>query len=272
MNKKPNILSTMKPWDAVAEGYAETTMKAFKVAVERALELAPLTLNSKILDVACGPGTLSLLAAKMVSSVHAIDFSREMIEVFKAKVKKKGIGNIEIECGDGQALPFDNDSFDAAFSIFGLMFFPDRGKGYAEILRTLKPGGKMIMTSWAPVSQSPAMQSMFGAVRTINPEIPEPQADVESLENPDFFKKELLNAGFKNVEIHSFSIYFPVKSIEEFWHDMVRGSAPLVMLKRSFSEEQWQEKEGAALEYLNKTITKVPTSLSSYAWLGCGSK
>ena len=272
MDKKPNMLSTVAPWDAVAEGYAETTMKFFKGYVDRALELAAVTGECSILDVACGPGTLSMGVAHRVATVHAIDFSESMIEIFRKTVEDRGIDNIKIRCGNAQELPFDDERFDAAFSMFGLMFFPDRQRAYSEIMRVLKPGGKIIMSSWAPVSQSPAMQAMFGAVKTINPDLPEPQADVESLENPEFFKGELEGAGFKDVEIHPFTIDFPVNSIEEFWSTMVRGSAPLVMLKNGMPEEQWREKEREAIKYLDKTIKDVPTSLSSDAWLGRGVK
>lgn len=272
MSQKTNMLSTIAPWDAVAGGYAETTMKIFERYNEKALELAQLSENSRILDVACGPGTLALDAAGRVNSVSAIDFSEAMVGIFSETIKARGIDNIEIHCGDAQELPFDNESFDAAFSMFGLMFFPDRSRGYAEIMRTLKPGGKIIISSWAPVSQSPAMQTMFGAVKAIKPEMPEPQTDVESLENPEFFRKELENAGFKDVSIHAVTMAFPVNSIDEFWRDMVRGSAPLVMLQKSMSQEEWREKERVALEYLDKTLTTLPASLTSDAWLGCGRK
>ena len=270
--KKTNMLSTMEPWDAVAGGYAETTMKWFAPVADRALSLVDIRGDCNILDLACGPGTLALKVAGKASSVRAIDFSREMVDIFRKKAGECGIANVEVECGDGQALPYGDEEFDAVFSIFGLMFFPDRGKGYAEVYRTLKPGGKFVMTSWAPVARSPAMQAMFGAVRTIKPEIPEPQTDVESLENPEFFRAELEGAGFREVEVSPFTIQFTVSSIGEFWRDMVRGSAPLVMLKKGFSEKEWAEKEALALEYLRKTITEVPTSLGSDGWIGYGEK
>ena len=72
--------------------------------------------------------------------------------------------------------------------------------------------------------------------------------------------------------IHLVTYDFPVNSIKEFWRDMARGSAPLVMLKNSMPEEEWNEKEKAALEYLEETLTNLPASLSSDAWLGCGRK
>jgi ubiquinone/menaquinone biosynthesis C-methylase UbiE len=272
MSKNSNIFSTVTPWEMVAEGYAETTMKWFRCYIEKALELGEISEDSAILDIACGPGTLPRIAANRVKSIHAIDFSEAMINVFKGVVNTEGLGNIEIHCGDAQELPFSDEMFDVGFSMFGLMFFPDRMKGYSEIYRTLKPGGKIIISSWAPVSDSPAMQAMFGAIKAIKPEIPNPQVDIESLENPEFFKTELQNAGFNQVEIHPVTGDIPINSLEGFWTDLLKGSAPLVMLKNSMTPEEWKEKECIALEYLKKQLDTFPTSLSSKAWVGCGIK
>jgi ubiquinone/menaquinone biosynthesis C-methylase UbiE len=272
MSKSQNMLSTVTPWEMVAEGYAETTMKLFRSYTEKALEVANISRESAILDVACGPGTLPLLAAAQVNSVHAIDFSESMVKLFKEQVEAGGLKNIEIHCGDGQELPFSNEMFDLAFSMFGLMFFPDRNKGYSEIYRTLKPGGKILISSWAPVSESPVMQTMFGALKAMKPEIPEPQSDIESLENPEFFRTELQNAGFNDVEILPVAGEYPITDLQGFWRDMVKGSAPIVMLKKSMSPEEWEEKERVALDYLQNTLPSLPTSLYAKAWLGCGVK
>jgi len=89
------------------------------------------------------------------------------------------------------------------------MFFPDRKQGFAEIYRTLKPGGSIALTSWAPVDQSPAMQTLFGALRAIKPDLPQPQRSVTTLENPERFKQEMEEAGFRNIEIRSVTRSLP---------------------------------------------------------------
>ena len=266
------MLSSVEPWDLVAEGYSKVTMSLFQGYVGRALQLAKLSRENRILDVACGPGTLALEAAGLVDSVDAIDFSESMIRMLGKNIEDKKFSNIKAKCGDGQNLPYKDSLFDAAFSMFGLMFFSDRMKGYSEIYRTLKPGGRILVSSWAPVSQSPAMQVMFGAVRAMKPEMPELQTDVESLENADFFKNELKNSGFRNIETHLVTKEFPVVSIEHFWRDMIKGSAPIVMMKNNMQPDEWKEKEKIALQYLEETLTSMPTSLSSDAWLGYGIK
>lgn len=267
-----NMLSSVAPWDMVAEGYSEVTMTMLQGYVYEALTLTDLNKDSHVLDIACGPGTLALSVAQKIKSVSAIDFSEAMINIFDETIKDQSIDNIETFCGDAQKLPYKDDSFDAAFSMFGLMFFPDRMCGYQEIYRTLKPGGKTVISSWAPTTQSPLMMAIFGAVRAMNPDIPEPQTDIESLENPEFFKAELTKAGFRDVEVLPVSNSVLVNSVEEFWDDMVKGSAPLVMMKNSIPEEVWQEKILIALDYLRDTIGELPTTLSADAWLGVGVK
>lgn len=266
------MLDSVEPWDLVAEGYAKTTMQSFKGYAESAIQLSALSKDSCILDVACGPGTLALQASSDVNSVHAIDFSKSMINVLDENIKQMAVSNIEIICGDGQNLPYADGLFDVAFSMFGLMFFPSRDKGYSEIYRTLKPGGQILVSSWAPVCQSPAMQIMFGVLRAMKPEMREAQTDVESLENPEFFKKELISAGFRDVDVHLVTKEFPVQSIDKFWSDMTQGSAPIAMMKNALKRSEWSAKEKIAIQYLEETLPSVPTSLSCSAWIGCGIK
>jgi len=262
----------MEPWDLVASGYAETTMLIFEQFAEAAITAAELKPDATVLDVACGPGTLGLKAAPAVDKVHGIDFSQSMLDCFARRIAQEGHRNIEIRHGDAQALPFEDDTFDAAFSLFGLMFFPDRGKGFAEIHRTLKPGGVATVTSWAPVNQSPAMQMMFGALRTIKPEIPEPQRAIDTLENPERFAQEMRDAGFTNISIRSVTGAFPVESVTGFWNDLVKGGAPLQLMKKAMGEALWKEKEKLAIAFLEEQLPTTPTTLSSDAWLGVGVK
>jgi len=270
MNSNP--LSNCEPWNLVADGYAETTMVVFKQYAEAVIAASNIKPGAVVLDVACGPGTLALEIAQTASKVHGIDFSDSMLAIFRDKINQAGHKHIELHCGDAQSLPYTDGMFDAAFSMFGLMFFPDRSKGFAEIYRTLKPGGSITVTSWAPVDQSPAMHIMFGALRAIKPDLPEPQKSISSLENPEVFKQEMHDAGFKNIEIRSVTKPFPVASIPEFWESMVKGSAPIQMLKRNMSEELWREKEILAINYLEETLPSIPTELTSDAWLGLAVK
>jgi ubiquinone/menaquinone biosynthesis C-methylase UbiE len=265
-----NMLSSVAPWDLVAEGYSEVTMKLFQQYAEEAIAMAGIDSQSHVLDVACGPGTLTLDAARTAEKVTAIDFSQAMINILHNTIKTGSIANIEAHCGDGQALPFKDESFDAAFSMFGLMFFPDRMRGYKEIYRTLKPGGKTIISSWTPTQDSSVMMAMFGALRAINPDIPEPQTDIASLENPDVLETEMKQAGFTDVNIKRVSKGLSASNATEFWQDMVKGSAPIVMMKNNMPDDAWQEKSKIAIGYIEEHFGDRLSSLSADAWFGIG--
>jgi SAM-dependent methyltransferase len=269
---RPNPLASSEPWNLVADGYAETTMIVFEQYADEAIAASKLKPRSIVLDVACGPGTLALRLARDAEKVHGIDFSESMLAVFGKKIEQAGHDHIELHCGDAQSLPYADATFDAAFSLFGLMFFPDRKRGFSEIYRTLKPGGSIAVTSWAPVDQSPAMLTMFGALRAIKPDLPPPQRSVGTLENPDVFRQEMLDSGFRNVEIRQVTKPFPVTTLEEFWESMVKGSAPIQMLKKNMGDDVWREKELLALDYLKQNLPQLPTELTSDAWLGVGIK
>ena len=86
-----------------------------------------------LLDVAAGPGTLALQAARRGARVTATDFSPAMVETLRARASSEGLSGITTEVADGQNLPFPNASFDVACSMFGLFIFPDRARGFAEL-------------------------------------------------------------------------------------------------------------------------------------------
>ena len=149
INAATSPLSQSDTWDLVSPGYTEILLPVFTAYAKDALAALALPPEAQILDVATGPGTLPLLAAPKVAQVTAIDFSPAMVKVAREQVKTQGLSNVEVHLEDGQRLPFDNRSFDAAFSLFGLIFFPDRAQGLDELFRVLKPGGTLLVADLA---------------------------------------------------------------------------------------------------------------------------
>lgn len=272
MSQHSNPLSAAAPWDLVADGYAVTTSIMLAQYADEAVKASMLKPAAHILDVACGPGALAIKLASAASCVYGIDFSASMLNIFKREVVRMGISNIFMQQGDAQILPYADNQFDAAFSMFGLMFFPDRRRGFAEMYRTLKTGGTIAVTSWGPIDESPAMQIMFGALRVMKPDLPEPQRSIGSLENPDVFRQEMQEAGFREVKIQRVTKAVPVITIPDFWEAMVKGSAPIQMLKNGMGIDVWREKEKLALNFLHERLPNTPTELSSDAWLGIAIK
>ncbi|MFI6865716.1 class I SAM-dependent methyltransferase [Nocardia sp. NPDC050406] len=266
-----NPLAAPDPWDYVADGYDEVSADIMLPFAQIALDVADPKPDARILDVAAGPGTLTLPAATRVAKVDAVDFSPPMIERLLRHVRAAGLTNVAAQVGDGQALPFADNEFDAAFSMFGLMFFPDRGKGFAELHRVLKPGGVAVVSSWAPVSESSLMTLIFDALRAGNPEMPRPQTNPASLENSDTFDRELRAAGFREASVEPHTISLAFDSADALWDRFARGSAPLQLSRRNLGAEDWTRREQLTLDHLRANYTP-GQALSTTAWLGSGTK
>ena len=106
----PSPLATAEPWDLVAEGYVAENLISFEAFAREALRLVPAT--GDVLDVAAGPGSLALQAARTARQVHAIDFAPAMLAQLHARAAQAGIGNVITRVADGQALPFPDESFE----------------------------------------------------------------------------------------------------------------------------------------------------------------
>jgi SAM-dependent methyltransferase len=120
-------------------------------------EMAGVAPGQKVLDVACGTGALTLAAAAIVGPdgrVTGLDANPEMLAVARRKS-----ADVDWREGVAEDLPFENESFDAAVSQFAFMFFDDKPKALAEMMRVLKPGGRMAVAVCDAVERSPGYRA-----------------------------------------------------------------------------------------------------------------
>ncbi len=112
-----------------------------------ALDLVP---GERVLDVASGSGNAALAAARRTwGNVVSSDYVPALLERGRERAAAERL-EIEFVEADAQALPFDDGSFDVATSIYGAMFAPDQQKTADELLRVVKPGGRIGMGNWCP--------------------------------------------------------------------------------------------------------------------------
>jgi ubiquinone/menaquinone biosynthesis C-methylase UbiE len=180
----PSPLASPEPWNLVAEGYEEITRKLLEKYSRSGLAMLRYGSDTRVIDVASGPGTTSWLLVPQVRHITCLDFSAAMLAQLRRNMAAIGAANVDIVEGDGQALPFPDGSFDLGVSMFGLMFFPDRGKGFAELFRVLSSGGQALVSSWAPSDQSPMMRVVFAALQPEDAP-PQPMGRLSGLEDRD---------------------------------------------------------------------------------------
>src|SRR5690606_28162144 len=114
---------------------------------KRIVRLLAKSSPGTILDIATGTGDLAIaLMGTGAEKIVGLDLSPGMLEVGKAKVAEKGLGDtIEMVLGDSEALPYGEGSFDAVTVAFGVRNFEDLEKGLSEIYRVLRPGGQLVI-------------------------------------------------------------------------------------------------------------------------------
>jgi demethylmenaquinone methyltransferase/2-methoxy-6-polyprenyl-1,4-benzoquinol methylase len=111
-----------------------------------------------ILDVATGTGDLAIQAVKSLQpeKVIGVDISTGMMDIARKKIEAKGLDKtIELKRGDSENLPFEENKFDAVIVAFGVRNFENLEKGLAEMLRVLKPGGKVVILEFSKPDRFP---------------------------------------------------------------------------------------------------------------------
>jgi ubiquinone/menaquinone biosynthesis C-methylase UbiE len=112
-----------------------------------ALDLIP---GDRVLDVACGSGNAAIAATRRTfEGTVGADYVPALLERGRERAAAERL-EIEFVEADAQDLPFEDASFDVAMSIFGVMFAPDHRKAAAEMLRVVKPGGRIGLACWTP--------------------------------------------------------------------------------------------------------------------------
>jgi SAM-dependent methyltransferase len=132
---------------------------------------------------------------------------------------------------DGHALELDDNSFDMAGSQFGVMLFPDMPKGISEMVRVVKPGGRVLMNVYGDPHKSEFFGFFVDAIQTVRPEFNGPPMDPPplpfQLQGPERLRMVLATAGLKDITIETITETTEFRTGKELW-DWLVWSNPIV--------------------------------------------
>ncbi len=183
------------------------------------LQLRP---GMRVLDVGCGIGDPSLRIAATVEpggQVLGIDLAEEMVRIASARAAALDLANVEYRVVAVEELNEPAGSFDAIVSQFTIMLFVDMSAGLRKLHDLLRPGGRVAVSVWAPMSVNPMFaipRAQLAAVRSL----PTPPRDAPGpmrLSNPGELEEALTAAGFVDVEVADVRFYNFAKDPNEYF-------------------------------------------------------
>ncbi len=232
-------------WEERVEGYAGFFGAVTGRLVEPLLDVARVGPGTRVLDIATGPGYVAAEAAGRGATVCGVDVAKAMVDRASAEHP-----DVEFRRADAQSLPFEEGSFDAVIGNFGLPHFGRPELAVAEGVRVLAPGGWLALTTW----DVPAEMRMFGvfleAVGEAGAGPPDglpPGPDVFRFSDEGEFRRLFEAQALVDVDVRRIAFTHPVRSFEDFWRALQRGTVRMASLVLDQSEET-RERIRTALE------------------------
>ena len=134
---------------AWASGDYAVVGTTLQIVGEQLAEACDLRWDERVLDVAAGNGNATLAAARRGCKVTSTDYVSTLLDRGAERAAAERL-DVTFQVADAEALPFDDASFDAVISTFGVMFTPDHAKAASEMARVCRPGGRIGMANWTP--------------------------------------------------------------------------------------------------------------------------
>ncbi|MFG3691696.1 class I SAM-dependent methyltransferase [Micromonospora sp. NPDC047740] len=182
-------------WDAVSAELNEPLLAAARIKPD-----------DRVLDLGCGNGQITRLAARRAQDGYAlgVDLSGPMLQTARAHAASEGLTNVRFEQGDVQVHPFPPGEFDVALSRGGLTFFTDPAAAFTNIAHALRSGGRLTFTCARAVDAQQwftvFMTALVGRVPHTDPRAAS-EPGMFSLADPQRIDELLTTAGFRDITI-----------------------------------------------------------------------
>ena len=234
-------------WERQAPTYDDVIGRVTSRLVGPLLDAAGVQRGSRVLDLATGPGYAAAEAAALGASVVGVDMAPAMVEL-----ARRLHPTVEFRVAQAEALPFEDDVFDAAVSNFVVSHLSRPERAISELVRVLHGGGRLALTTWDQADRMRLLgvflDSFADAGATLPPDIPAGPAFFQFADE-EKFANLLTGCGLSGVEVTTVAFDHRIQSGAELWQGMLGGT---VRTSAFFlgQPEQTREKIRAAFDRL----------------------
>lgn len=237
--------ASLQSWSSVATDWAQLTERVdrqLRAAADWMIDELALEPGQRVLDLAGGPGTVSMMAARAVSpGGHVIysDFAEPMVEAARERLQAEGAPGVEYRVIDAETIDLPDASVDAVACRMGFMLMADPAAALRESRRVLAPGGRIALAVWSDAASNPwgalpmqAVATQFGA--------PPPPADAPglwALADEARLKALLEDAGFQSIRIEKLDDAVEFESAEQWIDVTLRLAGPLKTLLANLDDD-----------------------------------
>jgi ubiquinone/menaquinone biosynthesis C-methylase UbiE len=232
--------------------------------------------NDVVLDVAAGTGEPGLTIASMLNGGKVVitDLSEDMLAIALENAEQRGIKNIETCACDVCDLPFPDNTFDAISCRFGFMFFPDIQLATKEMVRVLKPGGKIATSVWSVPEKNFWVTAIMGTINK-NMDLPVPPPGAPGMfrcAKDGLIKDLFLEVGLKNVSQKEVAGKLNAKTTDGYWNMMLDIGAPIVAALSKADDATKEKIKKEVFEVVNQKYPDGNVIIDSSALIIYGQK
>lgn len=253
MNDKEQAVIVKKTFDLISKSYDCDALRFFRIGANDIVEILAPQETDHVLDVACGTGNVSVLLAKKLNKgkVTGVDFAKGMIDQATAKLKGAGLSNTNFIEMDMRDLTFKDGSFDGAACAFGIFFVPDIPALVKHISSKLKPGGKLVASTFRKDYFNPLREKLVQRLKAYGV-IPPPTSS-EFTDEAEKCRKLFESASLKDVNVVTKNIGYHLKDSSQWW-EIVFNAGFRRMIER-IPEDKKEEFKAEHLAEIEKLST-----------------
>ncbi len=243
-------------WSAGGRAYDEVSQGVGEGIRHCVMRLGPKA-NERILDIATGTGLTARTIDRSGAKVTGVDIAEGLLEAAKQLSEEEGL-SIDWQLGDAENLPFDDASFDAAASTFGIMFATNQDAAISELARVVRPGGRIAIAAWLPDSTAVALRKVISPF--MPPPPPSPPPPPFNWGDPEWLQENL--GGNFTIGYETAELTHRLVDANDAWRVYADGFGPIQVTFQALDNEKRAEMKGAFLDFVSQFSTDLGIALT----------